>query len=48
MIKVCVLILLLLALLVVSEEDLYKTLGVSRSASPSQIKTAYRKLAKEW
>lgn len=30
------------------EEDLYRVLGVGRSASPSQIKTAYRKLAKEW
>ncbi len=31
-----------------AEEDLYKVLGVSRSASPSQIKTAYRRMAKEW
>lgn len=29
-------------------EDLYKVLGVGRSASSSQIKTAYRRLAKEW
>ena len=32
----------------VTEEDLYKILGVRKSASSQEIKKAYKKLAKEW
>ena len=31
-----------------ADEDLYKVLGVDRSASPKTIKQAYKNLAKEW
>ena len=30
------------------ENDPYKTLGVSKSASQSEIKKAYKHLAREW
>eukprot|EP00117_Sycon_ciliatum_P014085 scpid78158/ scgid14494/ DnaJ homolog subfamily C member 16 len=45
-----ILLLIYLALLCGSAwcEDLYRTLGVSRSANAAQIKRAYRQLAKEW
>lgn len=42
------LLLLLLALSNSEEEDLYRVLRVGRSATSSQIKTAYRSLAKQW
>lgn len=29
-------------------EDLYKTLGVSRSAGLKEIKNAYKRMAKQW
>ena len=52
MAKLTVLSLLVLVLVLVPgamlEEDLYKILGVGRSATSKQIKTAYRRLAKEW
>ena len=43
-------VLLMLAAMVLAAhcEDLYKTLGVARSAGPREIKTAYKRLAKEW
>ena len=30
------------------EEDLYKVLGVKKSATSKEIKKAYKQLAKEW
>lgn len=30
------------------DEDLYKVLGVRQSATPEEIKKAYKSLAKEW
>ncbi len=45
---VCWLMIVALGPLTVCSEDLYRVLGVSRSASESDIKNAYRKQAKLW
>lgn len=45
---ISVLFLIVLITETTAEKDLYKVLGVRRSASSSEIKNAYRKLAKEW